>query len=243
MSNYEIIGQALAILRELLADYILQQLQTVPEYKVNDAWWQQGVLATVRDERDFDRLAPLVDYGERLDALDVAMCLNLMISHWSNLFKYRLPNAARSWLSEIREVRNDWAHFKGTDLRTKETARALDTMSLLVGAIDGEAQKEFKSSIAWWPMVRKWGPQPRPRIVQMPERAKKVSGRHAKHTGQGLAQLAKRHRTASRCGTGPLQECWLPYPFVASCTKTCVTAPIIFPFCMMGLPLIPCTIS
>lgn len=34
MSNYEIIGQALAILRELLADYILQQLQTVPEYKV-----------------------------------------------------------------------------------------------------------------------------------------------------------------------------------------------------------------
>ena len=51
MSNYEIIGQALAILRELLADYILQQLQTVPEYKVNDAWWQQGVLEAVHDER------------------------------------------------------------------------------------------------------------------------------------------------------------------------------------------------
>ena len=141
MSNYEIIGQALAILRELLADYILQQLQTVPEYKVNDAWWQQGVLEAVHDERDFDRLAALTDSGERRDALDVLLCLNLMISHWSNLFKYRLPNTARSWLSEIREVRNDWAHFKGTDFTDKETARALDTMSLLVGAIDGEAQE------------------------------------------------------------------------------------------------------
>ena len=117
MSNYEIIGQALAILRELLADYILQQLQTVPEYKVNDAWWQQGVLEAVHDERDFDRLAALTDSGERRDALDVLLCLNLMISHWSNLFKYRLPNTARSWLSEIREVRNDWAHFKGTDFK------------------------------------------------------------------------------------------------------------------------------
>ena len=144
MSNYEIIGQALAILREPLAGYVLQQLQTVPEYKMNDAWWQQGVLATVRDERNFDRLAALTAYGERLDALDVAMCLNLMISHWSNLFKYRLPNAARSWLSEIREVRNDWAHFKGTGFTDKETARALDTMSLLVGAIDSEAQEEIQ---------------------------------------------------------------------------------------------------
>ena len=67
MSNYEIIGQALAILREPLAGYVLQQLQTVPEYKMNDAWWQQGVLATVRDERDFDRLAPLVLYPVKVE--------------------------------------------------------------------------------------------------------------------------------------------------------------------------------
>ena len=34
----------------------------------------------------------------------------------------------------------------------------------------------------------------------------------------------------------------IPKPFVGSCTKTCVTAPISFPFCMIGDPDIPCTI-
>ena len=42
------------------------------------------------------------------------------------------------------------------------------------GPLMAKHRKEFKSSIAWWPMVRKWGPQPRPRIVQMPERAKSL---------------------------------------------------------------------
>ncbi len=34
----------------------------------------------------------------------------------------------------------------------------------------------------------------------------------------------------------------MPYPFVGSLTSTCVTAPIIFPSCRIGLPDSPCTI-
>ena len=34
----------------------------------------------------------------------------------------------------------------------------------------------------------------------------------------------------------------IPYPLVGSLTNTCVTAPMIFPSCRIGLPLIPCTI-
>lgn len=143
MSNHEIIGQALAAMREPLSGYILQQLLSIPEYKVNDAWWQEGVLANIRDERDYNRLASLTDYADRQDAMDISICLNLMIGHWPNLFKYRLPNSARSWISEIRDVRNAWAHFNGTDFTDKEAARALDTMGLLMGEIDGEAQEEL----------------------------------------------------------------------------------------------------
>ncbi len=32
-----------------------------------------------------------------------------------------------------------------------------------------------------------------------------------------------------------------PYPIVGSFTSTCVTAPTSFPFCRIGLPLMPCT--
>ena len=143
MSNHEIIGQALAAMREPLSGYILQQLLSIPEYKVNDAWWHDGVLANIRDERDYNRLASLTDYADRQDAMDISICLNLMIGHWPNLFKYRLPNSARSWISEIRDARNAWAHFNGTDFTDKEAARALDTMGLLMGEIDGEAQEEL----------------------------------------------------------------------------------------------------
>lgn len=143
MSNHEIIGQALAVMREPLSGYILQQLLSIPEYKINDAWWHDGVLANIRDERDYNRLALLTVYADRQDAMDISICLNLMIGHWPNLFKYRLPNSARSWISEIRDVRNAWAHFNGTDFTDKEAARALDTMGLLMGEIDGEAQEEL----------------------------------------------------------------------------------------------------
>lgn len=144
MANHEIIGQALGLMREPLSGYILQQLLSIPEYKINDAWWQQGVLNNIKDDRDFNRLAMLTEYADRQDALDVSLCLNLMISHWPNLFRYRLPNSARSWISEIRDVRNAWAHFNGQDFTDKETSRALDTMALLLGEIDGDAQEEMQ---------------------------------------------------------------------------------------------------
>ena len=144
MTNHEMIGQALAIMREPLSGYILQQFRSIPEYKADDAWWQQGVLSNIRDDRDYNRLASLTDYAERQDAMDVSICLNLMISHWNNLFRYRLPTSARSWVSEIRDARNAWAHFNGADFSTKETVRALDTMALLLGEIDVKAQEEIQ---------------------------------------------------------------------------------------------------
>lgn len=145
MTNHEIIGQALNLMREPLSGYILQQLLSIPEYKANDAWWQQGVLGNLKDERDIYRLAPLTQYAERQDALDMSMCLSLMIGHWPTLFKYRLPSSARSWISEIRDVRNAWAHFNGQDFTDREASRALDTMGLLLDKIDPEAKAEIQT--------------------------------------------------------------------------------------------------
>lgn len=146
MSNHEIVGKGFGILREWLAPYIAQQLMSIPEYKIEDRWWTDGVIG-VMNEREQNDLYHGTDYNQRLDSLDLAACLNLLDRHWNNLFRYKLPVAARSWAKEIKDFRNQWAHMGGTDFTEKETIRALDTMALLVGEIDGEAQAEIQAMI------------------------------------------------------------------------------------------------
>ena len=135
MTNHEIIEKALGIMRKPLSKYILEQLQMIPEYKIDDRWWQDGVLGALRDQRDVIKLSPYKAYDERQDAMDMTVCLGLMIAHWPNLFRYKLPPSARSWISEIQSARNDWARFDGKDFTDQEAARALDTMSLLMSRI------------------------------------------------------------------------------------------------------------
>lgn len=146
MSNHEIVGKGFGILREQLAPYIAQQLLNIPEYKIEDRWWTEGVLGAL-SEREQNDLYYGDDYGMRVDSLDIAACLNLIDRHWNNLFRYKLPNAARSWAKEIKDFRNQWAHIGGKDFTDKETIRALDTMALLVGEIDIEAQAEIQAMI------------------------------------------------------------------------------------------------
>ena len=95
MTNHEIIEKALGIMRETLSGYILQQLQMIPEYNIDDRWWQDGVLGALRDQRDVIKLSPYKAYDERQDAMDMTVCLGLMIAHWPNLFRYKLPPSAR----------------------------------------------------------------------------------------------------------------------------------------------------
>ena len=146
MSNHEIVGKGFGILREQLAPYIAQQLLNIPEYKIEDRWWTEGVLGAL-SEREQNDLYYGDDYGMRVDSLDIAACLNLIDRHWNNLFRYKLPNAARSWAKEIKDFRNQWAHIGGKDFTDRETIRALDTMALLAGEIDIEAQAEIQAMI------------------------------------------------------------------------------------------------
>lgn len=146
MNNHEIIAKGFAILRDQLAPYIVQQLMSVPEYKADDRWWVDGVLGVMND-RERNDLYFGEDFGQRVDSLDIAACLNLVDRHWINLFSYRLPRTARSWAKEIKETRNAWAHIGGRDFTDKETSRALDTMALLAGEIDAEAQEELQKLI------------------------------------------------------------------------------------------------
>ena len=56
MTNHSIIDEAFQNLREPLAGYILQQLQSIPEYKRDDQWWQDGVIRVLTDFNPRDGL-------------------------------------------------------------------------------------------------------------------------------------------------------------------------------------------
>ena len=103
MTNHAIIGQAFSILREQLAPYVVQKIMQIPDYKGNDLWWTEGIMSMLSD-RERSVLYYGDDFAQRVDSLDVAACLNLIDRHWGNLFKYILPNAARSWAKEANGI-------------------------------------------------------------------------------------------------------------------------------------------
>ena len=145
MTNNDIIRSSLSLLRHELAPYIAMQLMKNPQFKGQDAWWEQGVEAVLKSwNLPVPRVA--ADYGERVDAMDISICLNLIDAHWNNVFRLSMPNTARSWAKEIKDVRNRWAHFGEKLFSDEETRRAVDTMALLAGTFDEDTKKEIEKA-------------------------------------------------------------------------------------------------
>ena len=64
---------------------------------------------------------------------DVHTIIKLMWESWNEVFKNTLGHSERSLLSEIRAVRNDWAHQK--NFSGDDTDRALDTIARMLTAV------------------------------------------------------------------------------------------------------------
>jgi len=72
--------------------------------------------------------------------LDVSPLLRIMWEQWNDTFRRTLGHAERSLVSELREVRNRWAHqhnFSGDD-----TYRALDSAERLLTAVSASQAEE-----------------------------------------------------------------------------------------------------
>ena len=176
---------------EQLAPYVVQKIMQIPDYKGNDLWWTEGIMSMLSDRERSD-LYYGDDFAQRVDSLDVAACLNLIDRHWGNLFKYILPNAARSWAKEAKDFRNQWAHIGGTDFTQRETERALDTISLLAGEIDTQAQEEIQKLLR----TVRYGSEEGSMTStsnNVEATAQKISGRHAEHAHVRPAMLSRRH--------------------------------------------------
>lgn len=148
MKNRELITNALEILRDAMAPYLCDTIhRKIPVYTRNDTlWWEEAVVpfATTfaQNQADLLRLKTLED---RVDALDIQACCNVLEKNWPNLFVHLMNKKARSWNKLVQDARNDVSHIGGTDLTDQETASALDNIGLLAGQMNEKAQAKIQA--------------------------------------------------------------------------------------------------
>lgn len=122
ITNHERVGKALEFLKDGLQPFVEREM------KVQHAQlWFEQVKASVRETQSN------LFGTEDKPRWDVAALLAVMWNQWQLVFRKTLGQAERSLVSELRDVRNKWAHqnpFSGDD-----AYRALDSVSRLLTAV------------------------------------------------------------------------------------------------------------
>jgi predicted AAA+ superfamily ATPase len=137
-SNIEIVTTGLEVLLKGLRPYVLRELHS----KFGARWWKLAVEESLRGTiRVETRWAQLTD-EQRFEHLDVQAILTIMTNVWNDVFQEQLGYTGRSYVSELREVRNSWAHQRA--FTAEDAYRALDTMQRLLGMTGGEGQDDLK---------------------------------------------------------------------------------------------------
>ncbi len=131
MSNRERVGKALDFLRDGLTPFVERELKAV----YGDSWTQEALKALGRD-------SDWVDWSGEF-ALDSHALLVIMWNQWNEVLKQILGHAERSLVSELREVRNRWAHQE--PFSTDDTYRALDSVSRLLTAVSANEAREVEA--------------------------------------------------------------------------------------------------
>ncbi len=129
-SNAETVGFALETLTAELGPYIERELA-----RVRGESWEEHV------SRGVPRTADEASDGTRF-VWDAHSVLLLMWDQWNDVFRQKLGFTERSLVSELREVRNRWAHQEQFDF--DDTYRCLDSVSRLLRAVSDEENKPIE---------------------------------------------------------------------------------------------------
>jgi predicted AAA+ superfamily ATPase len=126
LTNYERIGKMMEQLQSGLLPFIQRELEA--EY---GGQWLKQAAYSLRD--DFNPADP---------HFDVHALLLVMWDQWNSVFRNTLGHAERSLVSELRTVRNDWAHQK--NFTSDDAYRALDSAVRLLTAVSAPEAREVE---------------------------------------------------------------------------------------------------
>ncbi len=131
-TNHARIGEALELLNEGLRPFVERELQVA-----HGDEWLESVRAAIREDRGAVKAAKTGEIN-----WDTQNLLTVMWDQWNIVFRNTLGHAERSLVSELRDVRNRWAHH--TPFSSDDAYRALDSMDRLLSAVSAPQAKEIE---------------------------------------------------------------------------------------------------
>lgn len=136
MSSHQRVGEALEILRKGVPPFVLRELKA--RYKVR--WWVDGVEPALTDRERVDARRSGSTQEEWFQSLDIQKLLRVMWNQWNEVFNLKLGQIGRTYVGELREARNRWAHQQPLSL--EDTYRTLDRMTRFLRMVASDYAEE-----------------------------------------------------------------------------------------------------
>jgi predicted AAA+ superfamily ATPase len=131
LSNHERIGKALDLLKEGLVPFVERELKA----QHAQLWFEQAKASVSESQADL--------FGTQgKPRWDAAALLIVMWNQWNDVFRKTLGQAERTLVSELREVRNRWAHQQ--TFSSDDAYRSLDSASRLLAAVSAPQADEVE---------------------------------------------------------------------------------------------------
>ncbi|MGI8782616.1 MAG: Swt1 family HEPN domain-containing protein [Acidobacteriota bacterium] len=131
ITNHERVGKALELLKDGLQPFVERELKAQ-----HAQLWIEQVREAVSESQ-----AHLFVPGKE-PRWDVASLLSVMWNQWQIVFRKTLGQAERTLVSELRDVRNRWAHQN--PFSTDDAYRALDSVGRLLAAVSAPQGDELE---------------------------------------------------------------------------------------------------
>ncbi|MGH3088576.1 MAG: Swt1 family HEPN domain-containing protein [Rubrobacteraceae bacterium] len=135
LSNRDRIDRGLTAVADGLGPYVLRELKS----KYGDRWGY--AVAGELDGGQYTRIRNNTASEDAfLEAADAQALFKLMWGCYNDVFRDKLGFSGRNQLSELMEVRNEWA--RGGTFTVEDTQRALDTMGRPLKAVSAGPEAE-----------------------------------------------------------------------------------------------------
>ena len=129
ITNHERVGKSMELLKDGLGSFVDRELK--------NAYKDKAALQALRYVGDDKLLAK-----KTVTDWDAAALLRLMWEAWNDVFRNILGQAERTLVSELRDVRNKWAHQQ--PFSSDDTDRALDSAERLLTAVSAPQADEVR---------------------------------------------------------------------------------------------------
>ena len=130
ITNRDRVGSAIDTLKSGLAPFVSREF--INHHKgLSDQVLQQAIGEPVHDAKG------------HFSSMDAAALLRLMWESWNEVYRDTLGHAERSLVSELRDIRNRWAHQES--FPSDDAYRALDSIHRLLTAVSSQEASEIEN--------------------------------------------------------------------------------------------------